>query len=148
MEMKEVWPNMRDVYINSNLNSFIRLTSSSRRTEFKDVLQWNMSHMILKSVPISMRIVISYAIKWGIPFRVWQKSVETETTWLEFSSGGKAIVEQILAPEERHRSRRAWLWNSQSDIQVQKIIIWVRWVEIEKLWKNSPGLTVQPEEVF
>ena len=61
---------MRDIYINSNLNPFIRLTSSSRRTEFKDVLQQNMSHMILKSVPISMRIVISYAIKWGIPFRV------------------------------------------------------------------------------
>ena len=84
----------------------------------------------------------------AFPFEFDKKSVETETTWLEFSSGGKAIVEQILAPEERHRSIRAWLWNSQSDIQVQKLIIWARWLEIEKLWKNSPGLTVQPGEVF
>ena len=31
------------------------------------------------------------------------KSMETETiTWSEFPSGGKAIVEQILASEERN----------------------------------------------
>ena len=31
------------------------------------------------------------------------KSMETETTtWSEFSNGGKAIVEQILASEERN----------------------------------------------
>ena len=30
------------------------------------------------------------------------KSMETETTWSEFHNGGKAIVEQILGPEERN----------------------------------------------
>ena len=30
------------------------------------------------------------------------KSIETETTWSEFPNGGKAIVEQILASEERN----------------------------------------------
>ena len=31
------------------------------------------------------------------------KSMETETTtWSEFPNGGKAIVEQILAPEKRN----------------------------------------------
>ena len=34
------------------------------------------------------------------------KSLETETTtWSEFPNGGKAILEQILASEERHKSK-------------------------------------------
>ena len=44
-----------------------------------------------------------------------RKSVETETTvWSEFTNGGKAIVEQILALEEINKSVRAGLWESQS----------------------------------
>ena len=36
------------------------------------------------------------------------KSMETETiTWSEFPSGGKAIVEQILASEEIKKCKRA-----------------------------------------
>ena len=62
------------------------------------------------------------------------KSMETETiTWSEFPSGGKAIVEQILASEERNKSKRAGLWESQSGIRVGKLTIWVRSFEIEKL---------------
>ena len=39
------------------------------------------------------------------------KSMETQTTmWSEFPNGGKAIVEQILAPEESNTSKRAGLW--------------------------------------
>ena len=61
------------------------------------------------------------------------KSVETETTtWWEFPNGGKAIVEQILASEERNKSKRAGLWESQSGIHVGKLTIWVRSFEIEK----------------
>ena len=62
------------------------------------------------------------------------KSMETETTrWPEFPNGGKAIVEQILASEERNKSKSAGLWESQSGIQVGKLTIWVRSFEIEKL---------------
>ena len=62
------------------------------------------------------------------------KSMETETTtWSEFSNGGKAIPEQILASEERKKSKRAGLWESQSGIRVGKLTIWVRSFEIEKL---------------
>ena len=57
---------MRDIYINSNLNLFTKFTSSSKSTEFKDILPWNTSQMIKKTVPINTRIVISYAIKQGI----------------------------------------------------------------------------------
>ena len=60
--------------------------------------------------------------------------METETaTWSEFSNGGKAIVEQMLALEERKKSKRAGLWELQSGIQVGKLTIWVRLFEIEKL---------------
>ena len=44
-------------------------------------------------------------------FEYDEKSMETETkTGLEFPNGGKAIVEQILASEERKKSKRARLW--------------------------------------
>ena len=64
---------MRDIYINSNLNPLTKFTSSSRSTEFKDILPWNISQIITKTIPISMRIVISYAMKWGIPLWTWWK---------------------------------------------------------------------------
>ena len=54
---------MRDIYINSNLNPLTKLTSSRRSTEFKDIFAWNISQMIMKTVPISIRIVISYEMK-------------------------------------------------------------------------------------
>ena len=50
------------------MNPLTKFTSS-RSTEFKDILPWSISQMIME--------------------------------------GGKAIVEQILASEERHKSRRA-----------------------------------------
>ena len=58
---------LRDIYINSNLNPLTKFTSRSRSTEFKDILAWNISQMIMKTVPISTRIVISYAVKQDIP---------------------------------------------------------------------------------
>ena len=35
--------------------------------------QWNISQIITKTAPVSTRIVISYTMKLGIPFRIWQK---------------------------------------------------------------------------
>ena len=64
---------MRDIYINSNLNPLTKFTSSSRSTKFKDILPWNISQMIMKTIPISMRIVISYAMKRGTPLWIWLK---------------------------------------------------------------------------
>ena len=59
--------------------------------------------------------------------------METEITWSEFPIGAKAIVEQILASKEGNKSKGAGLWESQSGIQVGKLTIWVRLLEIEKL---------------
>ena len=37
--------------------------------------------------------------------------MKTETTtWSEFQNGGKAIVKQILAPEEKKKSKTERLW--------------------------------------
>ena len=60
------------------------------------------------------------------------KSMETETTtWSEFPNGGKVIVEQTLALEERNKSKRAGLWESQPALWVRKLTIWVRPFEVE-----------------
>ena len=61
---------MRDIYISSNLKPLTKFTSNSRSTEFKDIFPWNISQMITKTVPISTRIVISYAMKQDIPLWV------------------------------------------------------------------------------
>ena len=76
MEMRERLDlifTMRDININSNLNPLTKFTSSSRSTEFKDIVLWNISQMITKTVPISTTAVMSYVMKQGIPFWVWQK---------------------------------------------------------------------------
>ena len=96
---------MINIYINSNLNPVTKFFSSSRNTKFKNILPWNISQMIMKTIPSSTRIIINYMIKQGIPFEFERKSMETETTtWSEFPNWGKDIVEQIL-------------WGSQSGIQ-------------------------------
>ena len=66
---------MRDIYISSNLNTFTKFTSSSKSTEFKDILPWNIPQIIMETAPISMRIVVNYAMKWGITIWAWQKVI-------------------------------------------------------------------------
>ena len=68
MEMRfDLILTMRDIYINSNLNPLTKFTSSSRSTEFKDILPWNISQMIMKTIPISTRIVIKPHDETGLP---------------------------------------------------------------------------------
>ena len=113
---------VRDIYINSNMNSLTKFTYSSRSSEFKDILPRNISKMITKTVSISTRIVISYAMKQGILLWIWWKvNGNWDKTWSEFPNWGKAFVEQILASEERKKSKRAGLWESHSAIQVGKL---------------------------
>ena len=48
------------------------------------------------------KIDISYAMKWASCFEFERKSMGTETTtWSEFPSGGKVVVEQILASRNK-----------------------------------------------
>ena len=58
MEMSEAGP---DTFSGGYINQFQpELThKSSISNEFKDILPWNISHMIMKTAPVSTRIVIS-----------------------------------------------------------------------------------------
>ena len=89
MRLNLIFP-MRDIYINSNLNT--EFTKNSRSTKLKYVLPWNISQMVTKNVLISTRIVISYAIKWDIPLLIWWKvNGNWNTTWLEIPNGRKSL---------------------------------------------------------
>ena len=81
---------MRDIYINSNLNPHTKLISSSRSTEVKDILPWNISQIITKTVPISTWIVMGYSMKQGILLWVcwkvsgnWDKNMIRISQWRE-----------------------------------------------------------------
>ena len=122
---------MRDIYINSSLILLIKIASSNRNTEFKDILPWDISQMITKTILISSRIVISFAMKLGIPSLLIGKLMENGmTAWSEFRNGGEGIVEEILASEEINQSKRPGLWEAKSGIRVGKLIILVRLFEI------------------
>ena len=55
-----------------------------------------------------MGIIITYALIWASCFEFTGKSMETQkTAQSEFTNGEKAIAEQILASEERKKSKRA-----------------------------------------
>ena len=62
---------IRDIYMNSNLTSLTKFINSNRSTVFKDIFPWNISQMITKTIPISTRIVISYAMKRDIMLLIW-----------------------------------------------------------------------------
>ena len=89
-----------------------KFISSSRSTKFNNILPWNISQMTIKTVPISTRIIISYAVKRGIPFWIcWKVSNEE--------------IETTAASEEINKSKRAGLWEPESGIRVGKVTIWV-----------------------
>ena len=75
---------MRDIYINSNLNPLTKFTSSSRSTSFKDILPWGIFQIIPKTVPINMRILISNAMKWGIPLCILNLKLITKNLYGPF----------------------------------------------------------------
>ena len=56
--------------------------------------------------------------------------MEMKAKWSEFV---EQIVEQMIVSEERNKSQRAGLWESQLKIQVGKLTIWVWSYKIEKL---------------
>ena len=67
-----------------------KFTSSRRSTEFKDILPWNILQMTMKTIPINTLIIISYAMKLGIPFwdywKVngnWGNSMIRISLWME-----------------------------------------------------------------
>ena len=95
---------MRDIYMNSNLKPLTKFTSSSRSTEFKDILPWNVFQMITKTISISTRIVISHAMKQDILFWVYWKKLRQHHDQ-NFPMEGN-FVKQILVSEKRNKSKK------------------------------------------
>ena len=122
--MYESW--VRDVYVSSNLEPLTRFTSSRRSTEFNNIFPWNIPQMITKIVPIGTRIVISYAMKWGIPFWVWRKVNENwDNHIIRISQWRKSSCRTNNSIRRKKKSKRAGPWELQSGIQVGKLTIWV-----------------------
>ena len=133
---------MRDIYTNSDPNSFPKFTST-RSTEFKDIFPWNISQITMKTIPVSTRIVISYTMKRGTTFWLWRKVNENwDNNMIRISQW---IQSQSRANTSASKNKEAGLWESQSGIWVAKLTIWVRTRVTEKLQQSSPSLSVPPE---
>ena len=86
---------MRVIYINSNLDSLTKFTSSSWSTELKDIFPWSISQMITKTIAISMTIVIMLYNERGLSDLSLMEN-QWDNNMIRVSSRGKAIVEQTL----------------------------------------------------
>ena len=125
---------MRDLYINSTLNLLTKFTSTSRSTEFKDILPWNISQMIMKTFPISTKIVMSYAMKGGILFWIyWKVNGNWDKNMTRISQQRESHCRANTNVSRKNKFKRAGLRESQLGIWVGKLTIWVRSFEIEKL---------------
>ena len=97
---------VRDIYINFNLDP---LTWSSRSTKFKNTFAWNISQMITKTIQINTRMVISCAMKSGIPFGVLMKV--KGNFWGEGQLRG-SDCRTNKSSQERNKSKRVGLCES------------------------------------
>ena len=121
---------MRDIYISSNKNSLTKFINSSRSTETENILPWNISQLITKTILITTRIVISYAMKLGILFWVWEKSQWKLRQQHDQNFPMRESHCKTNTSVRRKKSTRAGLWESQSGIRVGKLTIWGRSFEI------------------
>ena len=62
-----------DSFVLLEYASLAAFFTGSKSTEFKDTLTWNISQVMTNTIPVCRKIVISYAMKWGILIWVWQK---------------------------------------------------------------------------
>ena len=65
--------------------------------------------------------------------------METETTWSEFPDGGNATVEHILG-SRYYQTQKSKPVQATVRKVTEKLHIWEKLFEIEKLYQNSPGL--------
>ena len=70
--MSEIYTSI-PVWTQFQSETITKFTTTSRKSEFKDILPWNIFQMITKTIPINTIPIISYTIKRGIQFWVWRK---------------------------------------------------------------------------
>ena len=94
----------RDWYIHSNLSPPTKFTDgSSRSTEFKHILPWIISEMIIKT-PYQHKNSNKLCSERGHTVLSLTKLMETvATTWAELPNEMKTTEEQILVSKERKK---------------------------------------------
>ena len=103
---------MVDIYINSNRKALTKFTSSSRSTEFKDILPFNISQMMTKTIFISMRMVIRYVIKWGILFWVYWRFNGNWENMIRSSQWRESHCWTHTSIRKKYKSAGLWANNS------------------------------------
>ena len=128
---------MRDININSNLNLPTKFTGSNRSTNFKEILPWNISQMITKTLSISTRIVISYVMKWGISLWNWCKfNGNWDNNMIRISLWRKSHCRtntSIRRKKEIQKSRtmRITFWGPSRKVNHLSKVIWDRQIIAE-----------------
>ena len=141
IDIKEAWPDTHDEgYIHQFQPIPFTKFTSSRSNEFKDILPWRslkwsqrVSQMITKTVPISTRIIIKYAMKQGIPLWIWWKvNGNWDNNMIRISQWSEShcrINTSIRRKKQTQKSRTvrslSWIW-------VAKLTIWVRSFEFTR----------------
>ena len=123
---------MRDIYINSNLNPLTNFTSSSRSTKFKDIFPCNISQLITKTVPISTRIVISYAMKRSILLLIgwkvngnWHNNTIRISQWRESHCRTNTSIRR-KKQIQKSRTMRIAAWDPSRKFNHLSKVIWDR----------------------
>ena len=128
------WYFLRDIYINFNLNPLTKFPSSSRSTKLKDILPWNISRMITKTIPITTGIVTSYVMKRGIPLSIWWKvRGNWDNNMIRISQWRQSHCRTNTSIRRKKEIQQSWTMRMGSGIRVGKLTIWVRLFEREKL---------------
>ena len=135
---------MKDMYINSNLNPLTKVTSSSRSTEFKDILPRNISQMITKIIPISTRIVTSHTMKWGFLLWIWwnvnenwENNMIRVSQWRESHFKANASVRR-KKEIQNSRTMRITVWDPSRRVKYLSKDIWDRNILTEFLGQSVP----------
>ena len=115
---------IRDIYINSKLNLLTKLTSSSRSTEFEDVLPWKIFQMITKNIPISRGIAISYVMKQGyLCWVYWKVNGNWDNNMIRIFQWRESHRRANTSVWRKKEIQETELWVSQSGIRVGKLTI-------------------------
>ena len=98
-------------------------------TEFKDILPWNISQMMRKTVLI--RIVISYAMKRGIPLWIWSKvngNWDSNIRISQWSESHCRTNTSVRRKKEiqKNRTVRITAWDASRKVNHLSKVVWDR----------------------
>ena len=132
-----------DIYINSNVKSLTKFTNSSRSTEFKDILPWNISQMITKTITISTRIIICYAIKRDTSILTWWKVNGNWDNMIRISRWNESHCRRNTSIRRKKQIQKSWTVR----IRVGMLTIWVRSFETFLRWNRSKSHAIKTKKV-